>query len=323
MSTTTEARELKLQRGDKDNLNYIREASKDGKLIFCFVGVGSASAKENYQSSLILAKDGVTMLVDIGFSIPRALYDYGINILDLDYYHFTHSHGDHIGGAEELLINSRYQRQVKPKVIITRQYHQVLWDETLRGGLKVNETGALSLDDYIEPIYAEWKAQQPREMYEVNIGTMNLLLFRTNHVPGGCEDWQKAYWSTGLLVDGKVLFSGDTRFDPNLFKDLPMEKVRTIFHDCQLFEPGAVHATYNQLKGLDPELKRKMYLYHYGDNFGKFDPRADGFAGFTEQMTIYKPAESKFPNENALSQGFQTINRAMDRVREKEGHLPS
>lgn len=57
-----------------------------------------------------------------------------------------------------------------------------------------------------------------------------------------------------------------------------------IFHDCQLFETGdnnrlGVHASYQQLKQLPDDIRRKMWLYHYGDtplpNASK-----DGFAGF-------------------------------------------
>ena len=40
----------------------------------------------------------------------------------------------------------------------------------------------------------------------------------------------------------------DTRFDQALFEQLPMDGVDTIFHDCQLYEPGVVHPAYSELK---------------------------------------------------------------------------
>jgi len=64
--------------------------------------------------------------------------------------------------------------------------------------------------------------------------------------------------------------------------------VDAVFHDCQLHEPGAVHATYDQLKTLDAGLRSKMHLIHYGDTFETFDPPADGFAGFTQPWAIYQ-----------------------------------
>ena len=96
------------------------------------------------------------------------------------------------------------------------------------------------------------------------------------------------FWSTGLLIDGRVLFTADTRFDPLIFEHLSMDKVETIFHDCQLHEPNVVHASYSQLMTLDETLRSKIYLTHYGDAFQVFDPPADGFAGFAQPWVIYQ-----------------------------------
>ena len=64
--------------------------------------------------------------------------------------------------------------------------------------------------------------------------------------------------------------------------------VDTIFHDCQLYEPGVVHPAYSELKTLDADLRSKMHLTHYGDTFGEFDPAADGFAGFAQPWAVYQ-----------------------------------
>ena len=85
-----------------------------------------------------------------------------------------------------------------------------------------------------------------------------------------------------------ALFTADTRFDPLIFEHVPMDKVDTIFHDCQLNDPGVVHATYNELKTLDAGLRSRMYLTHYGDMFHKFDTSSDGFAGFAQPWSIYQ-----------------------------------
>jgi len=268
-------------------LNKIKKASEK-QLVITFVGVGSAFAKKNDQSSIIIAKGGKTILVDVGTTIPQSLYRQGIKITDFDYYHVTHAHADHAGGLEELLLMSRYVSKRKSRFIITFPFADILWEKTLKGGCEINEDGRLKFSDFVDFINPTWMAAQPREKYEVIVDDIKLEIFRTIHVPGGVEEWGKAFWTTGLIIDDTVMFSGDTRFDTNIFKDFPIENYKCIFHDCQLFSPGTVHATYDELKFLPDKIKNEMYLYHYGDNFEAFTPEKDGFKGFAKPWELYK-----------------------------------
>ncbi|CAK0757491.1 Lactamase_B domain-containing protein [Gammaproteobacteria bacterium] len=268
------------------SLSDIKNASRAG-LIFVFVGVGSAFAKKNSQTSLIIAKDGVVLLVDIGTTIPTALAKKGIKVTDFDYYHITHSHADHIGGVEELLLLSRYMTHRKPKIIITEIYQHLLWENSLKGGSGYNEVGPLNFPDLAEPIRPVWVKAQPRETYRIDLAGLQLAIYRTMHIPSSARGWENSFWSTGLLVDNKVLFTADTRFDERLFEDIDITGVETIFHDCQLFAPETVHATYDQLKTLPVTLRNKMVLTHYGDNSTDYDPVADGFVGFAQPWICY------------------------------------
>lgn len=108
------------------------------------------------------------------------------------------------------------------------------------------------------------------------------------HVPGYVSNLGDAAWSTGVLIDRQILFSADTRFDPKLFTDLDISQVEQIFHDCQLFSPGTVHASYDELKTLPSEIKSRMQLVHYNDSFPDFDPQTDGFIDFAKPWRIYK-----------------------------------
>ena len=255
--------------------------------VICFVGVGSAFAKLNDQTSFIIAKNRKTILVDLGQTITQALYRNGLDITDFDYYHFTHAHCDHIGGVEELLLKNRYMLKRKAKVIITPTFESTLWEHTLKGGSQINELGLLKFRDLIEPYAPTWIKNQPRETYQINIEGIHLTIFRTIHTPGDVDQWERAFWSSGLVIDGQILFSGDTRYDPTLFTDLDLSQVETAFHDCQLFMPGNVHAPYEELKVLPTGIKNKMYLTHYGDNFPTFNAVEDGFAGFCKPFQPY------------------------------------
>ena len=273
--------------GSTDGLQCIREASQSG-LALCFPGVGSAFSRKHDPTSLVIAKNGVTLLVDVGTNIPRVLSSRGTHICEFDYYHITHSHADHIGGLEELLLSSHYLLNKTPRIILAESYKDILWERTLRGGCEHRENGTFQFEDLAELIVPGQTAESPREIYEVEIEGIGLTIFRTVHIPTEGDNSGSKFWSTGLLIDGRVLFTADTRFDPLLFEQLPMGNVDTLFHDCQLYEPGVVHATYDQLKTLDAGLRSKMHLTHYGDTYETFDPPTDGFVGFAQPWAIYQ-----------------------------------
>ena len=62
----------------------------------------------------------------------------------------------------------------------------------------------------------------------------------------------------------KILYTGDAK----VFEDHDLyEKVDLIIHDCETHEfSSGVHAHYNELRLLPPDIKRKMLFIHYGDN---------------------------------------------------------
>jgi hypothetical protein len=92
------------------------------------------------------------------------------------------------------------------------------------------------------------------------------------------------------VIDGRVLFTSDSRYDPEMLLDMEKRfKIEAIFHDCQAFK-GGVHASLEELSELPPEIRAKTRLMHYGDETEKLREKAAqlGFAGLAEEWATYR-----------------------------------
>jgi Metal-dependent hydrolases of the beta-lactamase superfamily III len=266
------------------------EFTTNGDLSFFFVGTGSAFSKKNFQTNVLIIKGNDHILIDCGTLCPYALSLYNASITSVKNVFITHSHADHIGGLEEMALMGRYVSKTKPRMVISDYYKKILWEQSLKGGCSYGEYSDgsyMQFEDYFEQIKPKLLGNVPRPQYEVNIGSINLKMFRTKHIPDGACSWKKSFFSEGILVDDRILFPSDTRFDRELLDWMcGTYPVEYIFHDCQ-FYTGGVHASYDELKTLPEDMKQKMYLCHYGDNYEKFDAVKDGFAGFTRRAVYY------------------------------------
>lgn len=273
-----------------EQLHGALELKNDGDLSFFFLGVGSAFSKKHFQNNILIIKGNDHILIDCGTLCPTAFHSYNSNITQAENILITHSHADHIGGLEEVALMGRYVTKRKPKIYISKEYQKILWNQSLKGGNSYGECTEgkfLTFEDYFQPINPVSIKNKPRPLYEVNCGSINLKIFRTKHIPDCAGSWKSSFYSCGILVDDRILFPSDTRFDKELL-DWMIEKypIEWIFHDCQ-FYTGGVHASYDELKTLSPEIKKKIYLCHYGDNYETYKPENDGFAGFAQQGYFY------------------------------------
>jgi len=279
--------------GDKLSL------TNNGRLEIFFVGCGSMFAKSMFQSNIIIIKGNTHIVVDMGNSFPTALHQVaGLTEGDVRVILPTHSHDDHAGGIGQVALFNKYvgrpfMKHPKLKCIITEDYETILWDKTLSGSLEYNaqylladgETRRLNFSDFFDSVRPVWKEGQKRETYVIDYEGIKIELFRTVHIPEQSEGWKDSFTSYGLLIDDRILYTSDTKYDQDML-DIYAGKAEHIFHDVQLFMPETVHAPYETLtERFNYAMKAKTTPYHLGDNFRDFD--ITGFEGWAQQGCRY------------------------------------
>lgn len=264
----------------------------DGQLWVYFLGCGSAFSKRNFQTNLLIVKGDDHLLVDCGTTCSWALRQADLSITDIRNVLITHSHADHVGGLEEMILLNRYVLRQKPTIVIPPDYETILWERTLRGGAEWNEChdgNGLTFRDFWNVIQPEPRTDLPREAHQARVGDLTIRTFRTRHYPEQAETWREAMYSTGIVIDERVVYSGDTQFDAAMVEEVsPASGAEVIFHDAQFFT-GGIHASLEELESLPEHIRRAMYLTHYGDNFENYQERVENsFAGYVTRGVIYE-----------------------------------
>lgn len=272
-----------------------------GHLSVFFVGTGSAFTKTMYQNNILIIKGNHHLLIDCGASCFRSLHQVGVSSTDIDNVLITHSHADHIGGLEELMMMGRYLSKKTPNLIISEEYEPFLWNESLKGGSAYSEivdNRTLRLRDFVNIQRPRLIDSEFREMMEVNVDSINIKMIRTKHFPDNAKSWRDSHFSYGIIIDDSVFFTSDTRFDKSLLDEVTDRfSIEIIFHDCQLFN-GGIHASLDELLDLPQDLKQKIVLMHYSDNWKDFEQKGieGGFHSWAKQHYLYnfKPNKKKF-----------------------------
>lgn len=267
------------------------ELENDGKLSLFFIGTGNAFTKTSFQTNLLIVKGKDHLLVDCGTLCSYAFENlYGGKINDIRNLLLTHPHADHIGGVEELALAGKYISKRLVNLVITDKFKKLLWKESLCGGIQYSEEGKMTFDDYFNQIKPVRIQKKPFDMYETNIGSINIKLFRTRHVTTRKNSLRDSQISYGLIIDDRVLFTADTQFNrPQLeFLLNKFPGIETIYHDCDVMGYSrGVHAAYDELVTLPKEVKEKTILCHYSEAVSTIDALVDGFAGLAKHWVYY------------------------------------
>jgi ribonuclease BN (tRNA processing enzyme) len=263
-----------------------------GTLDLTFIGTGSAFSKKLFQNNLLVVKGDGHLLVDCGSRTPEALSRLGLSVGQIRNYLITHTHADHIGGLEEVMLVGRFALKRKSVMVATDKLAKALWSMSLRGGASFNEEKDgkyLEFEDFWDRIRPKALRGEDRELCEAVVDGIEVRLFRTKHIPDTSPDWASSFLSYGVIIDRRILFTSDTRYDPEMIEELEAEyRFEAIFHDCQLFK-GGVHASLDEIARLPAAIRAKTCLMHYGDKIGEALPRIEklGFAGIAEQWKTY------------------------------------
>jgi ribonuclease BN (tRNA processing enzyme) len=248
---------------------------------------------KNHQTNfLIETDDGKRMLLDCGGDARFSLGKQGLTYLDIDAIYISHLHNDHVGGMEWMAFATYFDPRYKgrPLLFCQRQMMQDLWDKSLRGGLEGIEGKDATLDEYFDlnPV-------DPNGSF--TFGEVTYDIVQTVHVSAKYRIMD----SYGLMFNGgngeRIYITTDVQFAPETSLKAYYAEADIIVHDCETapFMSG-VHAHYDQLCTLSPEVKKKMLLIHYHDNVvenwaeWKAKAKADGFKGFIKGGRFYLAA---------------------------------
>lgn len=241
-----------------------------------FLGSGSAFTMQNRQSNMMVEINGRKLLIDAGSDIRFSLKLMGYTFKDVNELYISHLHDDHCGGMEWLGFITYFTPGVdRPKLHLSKNLVAPLWNTCLSGGMASLQGQIATLDTYynVNPVEANGGFTFEETFFQ---------LVQTIHIMDGFS-FSPSYGLIFKASDGRrVYLTTDTQFCPNQIMDF-YKMSDVIFQDCETspFKSG-VHAHYTDLKTLPPEIRARMWLYHFND--GELpDAVADGFAGFVEK----------------------------------------
>lgn len=219
------------------------------------LGVGDAFARRHFSTALALAHAGRWLLIDCPHPIRRMMYGSAapIDVGDVDAVVLTHLHGDHVSGLEGLAFFNLFKCKRRTVLLAHPKVVEALWDGHLACAMRDlmmpdgTRLPPMRFEDYFEhhPITPDAPTQ---------FGPFSVTCRETqHHIP-----------TTAVRIDAggrSVAYSADTRFDPALIDWLAEADV--IVHETNV----APHTPYADLMTLPADLRARMHLVQYSDDF--------------------------------------------------------
>ncbi len=224
------------------------------------LGVGDTFSELYHSSALLLECDGVQLAIDCPDQYRGVLKDAtelsgrALSLSEIDHVLITHVHGDHVNGLEGAAFYKHFVDKKRLGLLTAPEVRATLWEQRLQASMSVLWNGSehvpQTFDTYFEYSALSWTQT-------VRVGPYSIRARRTqHHVP-----------TSALLIEahGRTLgYSSDTAFDPELIRFL--EPADLIIHETNL---GPAHTPYAALAALPAELRARMRLIHYTDQFDR------------------------------------------------------
>ncbi len=224
------------------------------------LGVGDAFSARHYSTCFALHAAGSWLLIDCPHPIRKMMAEASASAsvrLDIDNVSavvLTHLHADHCSGLEIFAYYSRYMVGRSATLLAHPSVAEHLWDQHLSAGMRWSRQAAdqAPVERRFED-YFQFMALSEKESVEVGPFTIR------------CRPTIHSVPTTALLIEGAgrtLGFSADTAYDPTLIDWLSSADL--IVHESTT---GHMHTPYDRLAALPAELRARLRLIHYPDDF--------------------------------------------------------
>lgn len=228
-------------------------------LSFLPLGVGDAFSALRYSSCLAVEAEGQVLLIDCPHPIRKMMREASASSgvpLDVDRVAgvaLTHLHADHSSGLEGLAYFSFFVLKRKLALLAHPDVTRRLWDGHLAAGMEclIEKHGAEPSPKHFEDYFAHTPLSTEAP---VRFGPFTVECRRTyHHLPTT---------AFRIRAGGRCLgYSADTAFDEGLIAWLA--EADLVVHETNY----GVHTPYEKLAALPAELRARMRLIHYPDDF--------------------------------------------------------
>lgn len=226
------------------------------------LGVGDTFTEKHVTHALLVEAEGFRLAIDCPDSYRRVLraardkagaaHAAALDLFGIDDVLVTHVHGDHMNGLEGVGYFKLFAQKKALNLHTIAPVKDALWQHRLVASMGTlwdgKEFRAKSFDDYFA-----WNEVALEKTTKIGPFTVRARITK-HHVP-----------TSALVIehDGRSIgISSDTAFDRDLVAFLASADL--VVHETNY---GPAHTAYADLLTLDEDVKAKMRLIHYADDF--------------------------------------------------------